>query len=106
MKGDVVFERNGTIYLQGELDFVTATKILTRADKLLKKKRQWLIDFTYIEGTNSCGLALIVEWIKRAKLLKKQLHLANIPSELIKIAEVAGLDEVMQRYILEKKEAL
>ena len=53
------------------------------------------IDLSHVERSDSAGLALLVECLRHARQSGKTIRFFNIPAQMLAIARVSGLDEVL-----------
>lgn len=81
--------------IEGELTFQTANVVLT---EFLQKKAQQspkTIDLQAITRTDSAGLALLIELLRQTPDNALRFH--NIPPQMLSIAQVSGVDDLLQR---------
>ena len=86
---------DGRLLLSGELDFTTVTRVNGEALTLLEDADSIRVDLQGIVRSDSAGLALLVEWMRAARRLGKPIQFLNIPQQMLAIARVSGLDEVL-----------
>lgn len=86
---------DGRLLVSGELDFTTVTRLNGEALKLLEESDTIRVDLHGIVRSDSAGLALLVEWMRAARRLDKPIQFLNIPQQMLAIARVSGLDEVL-----------
>ena len=81
--------------LNGDLTFATIDKRIVNSINFSVLPDAISIDLQQVNTTDSAGLALIIEWIKLAKA--KQIHLLfeNIPDQLLALAKLGGLEQVV-----------
>ena len=53
------------------------------------------IDLSSVMHSNGAGLALLVEWMRYANANQKKIHFKNIPENLLSIAKVSGIAELI-----------
>lgn len=86
----------GHFELAGELSFATVPRIYQQGDTLLGSQEMTLVlDLSRVERTDSAGLALLVEWLRRARRQNKELRFRSIPAQLLAIAKASGVDAVL-----------
>jgi phospholipid transport system transporter-binding protein len=83
---------SGEFLLQGELTFHSINKNTVDILKNHSKTPHLIIDLIDIERADSAGLALLIEWIKRALKNNQQLCFKNIPEQLLALAALSGID--------------
>jgi phospholipid transport system transporter-binding protein len=54
------------------------------------------IDFAGITGVDSSAVALLLEWRREALRLKKVLEFVNLPANLLALATLYGVAELIQ----------
>lgn len=94
MTADILFHDN-VIYVTGEINFNNADMLFKKSCSFLENVSEWSFDFSKITKTNSILLALLLEWMKKAKHSNKNIFLRNIPSEMLVIAEISGISELI-----------
>lgn len=92
---------DGKFALSGDVSFRTAESILRVSDRLFDSGDDVHIDLSQVSRTDSAGMALLLEWLSRAKGAGVQLRFANIPEKIKAIAVTAEIDD-----FLEKSQAL
>lgn len=87
---------DGHFAVEGELSKFTVPSIVRHADRIVKSATQnIMIDLQAVTRTDSAGLALLLEWMSLAHQKQLQIHFRNLPAQLLKIAEVSDLDEIL-----------
>jgi phospholipid transport system transporter-binding protein len=86
---------DGRLALEGELSFATVTRLLGEAHRLLEQSEEIRIDLQAITRADSAGLALLVECMRSAQQLGKPVQFLNIPQQMLAIARVSSLDQVL-----------
>lgn len=85
----------GRYVLQGELCFASAERALRRVSALLGEGGETTFDLGGIIRSDSAGLALLLEWQRRAERSGRVLHYVNLPPQLQAIAHVAGVEDIL-----------
>lgn len=83
------------LVVAGELDFTTVVQVLNDALPLLGAGAEIRIDLQGVTRSDSAGLALLIEWMRAAQRLGKSVQFLNIPSQMLDIARVSSLDQVL-----------
>lgn len=86
---------DGRLLVSGELDFGTVTRLNGAAGTLLEAAATLRVDLQGISRSDSAGLALLIEWMRVARRRGKPIEFLNIPAQMLAIARVSGLDEVL-----------
>lgn len=84
----------GCFRLHGALAFSTVNALQRQAETLLDEPRV-RVDLAAIERVDSAGLALLIEWTRRARALDGSIEFVNMPAQLMKIARLSGLDGIL-----------
>ena len=85
--------------LEGALDFETLPAVLAESEKYAARDdlpERLTIDFSAITGVDSSAVALLLEWRRRALALGKTLEFANLPPNLLALAELYGVAHLIQ----------
>ncbi len=86
----------GEYQLQGSLNLDSVVRLLTQSEMMFHKTPDSLtVDLATVQRVESAGLALLVEWRRRAGLADKQIRYLNVPSQLIDIAQLSGVDDIL-----------
>lgn len=85
----------GRYVLSGVLSFETVPALWRRSDALLQGVPEVKLDLKRITRTDSAGLALLVEWMRLARQRGIRINFLNIPSQMLAIARVSGLDDIL-----------
>ena len=86
---------DGRLVIAGELSFETVVRVRGEAEPLLERAAEIQIDLQGISRSDSAGLALLVEWMRAAKRRGKPIQFLNIPQQMLAIARVSSLDQVL-----------
>ncbi len=79
------------IRLTGSLDFYSVPELENALDELLMNNQRITIDLSGVSRSDSAGLALMIEWLKRATLANVELTLLNLPAQMQNITRVSNL---------------
>ena len=85
----------GSWLLQGELDFESVPALLRHAGARLLGKDRLEVDLKAVTRADSAGLALLVEWLRESETAGNEIVFINVPPQLLSIARVCGLDEIL-----------
>lgn len=86
-----------TLTLAGVLDYETVLEVD-------KQGQHWLtgaapaeckIDLGDISYSSSAGIALLLGWLRSAQQQQKNIHFLRIPTNMIALANVGGLDDLL-----------
>ncbi len=76
----------------GPLDFETVAKLLPVGSAAITGGRAAVIDLGGVTGSDSSGLALLLEWLSVAKSVGRGLRYDNMPAQLHQLAKLSEVD--------------
>jgi len=80
----------------GEINFDNALDMCQQGERLISKAaEQCEIDFSGVTRAGSAGLTLLFSWLRHAVNLQKTLTFINLPNDLLGVAKVSGVDEIL-----------
>ncbi|MGZ5038815.1 MAG: STAS domain-containing protein [Usitatibacter sp.] len=85
--------------LQGNLTFETIPAVLVETAQFVARPDlpdRLTIDFTKVEAVDSAAVALILEWRRMALKLGKRVAFVNLPANLLALAQLYGVAELLQ----------
>lgn len=53
------------------------------------------LDLGAVERIDSAGIALIIEWARRARLAGADMKLVNVPAGMMSLSKTAGLEQLL-----------
>jgi phospholipid transport system transporter-binding protein len=86
---------NGRFKVRGPLDAETVTELLEGSEKAFRGEKSLEIDLGGVPEGDSAGLALLIEWVRRARKQKQQLQYKNLPTQLAALARISQVDELL-----------
>jgi len=89
-----VSQQPGRLSLSGRLDFQSVAELLAE-DPLGSASGELQVDLAQVSHSNSAGLALLLEWMKKAQQKGLQIKYHNVPEQLLVIARAYGVDQVL-----------
>ncbi|MEE9423059.1 MAG: STAS domain-containing protein [Gammaproteobacteria bacterium] len=95
IKAGLVIDPSGQIQITGVLDYDTVPALLAQYRTQLASLPVWEIDLANVERSNSAGLALLITWLREARQQEKPVRLLNIPEQMLQIARVSDLEEML-----------
>lgn len=81
--------------LSGELDFETVPALLQHRGVQMEAGKNLTIDLAEVTRVDSAGLALMIEWLRESERKDLDMTFTNVPEQLLSIARVCGLDEIL-----------
>ena len=85
---------NNSWTLNGDVLIGTASSILA-ASQSLNMADGTTIDFSQVKDIDTAAVSLILEWQRRALKENQQLKLANLPVNLLSLAQLYGVAELI-----------
>ena len=85
--------------LEGALSFETLPAVLAQSVEYAARTdlpERLSIDFSAITGVDSSAVALLLEWRRQAQARGKRLDFVNLPPNLLALAELYGVAELIQ----------
>jgi phospholipid transport system transporter-binding protein len=84
----------GRLSLSGELSMDTVPALLAQ-NNLRDTQGEISVDLQNVERADSAGVALLIEWQRSARQQQKTIHFQNIPPQMLAIAHLSGVDELL-----------
>jgi phospholipid transport system transporter-binding protein len=81
--------------VSGCLEFGTVAALLPLGSAAIREGRAGVIDLTAVTGSDSAGLALLIEWLSVARAAGRSLRYENIPSQLRQLAGLSDVDSLI-----------
>jgi phospholipid transport system transporter-binding protein len=85
----------GAFALSGELDHTNAAQLLLQGERDFAGLPTVAIDLAGVTQADSAGLALLIEWVAVCRGAGRDLRFRSVPSQLIAIARLAGVEEIL-----------
>ena len=86
--------------LTGALSFETVPKVLEESAAYAARAdlpERLTIDFSGITGVDSAAVALLLEWRRQAASRGKELRFVNLPPNLLALAQLYGVADLIQK---------
>lgn len=95
---DCVFEDQGEgkFAITGPLTFATVTQLLEESKQYFDEHPVITVDLAGVTQGDSAGLALLLEWVNWAKYYVHEIRYQNIPPQILSIAQISEVDEMLQ----------
>lgn len=81
--------------VEGELTFLTVPDLQEQARELFRAADSLDVDLKDVARSDSAGLALLIEWMREARRQDKTLRYLNMPTQMLAIARVSSLDQIL-----------
>ncbi len=85
-------ERSG---VSGVLGFTTVTPLLPVGSAAIEQGHAEIIDLAAVTGSDSSGLALLIEWVSVARGAGRSLRYENVPAQLHQLARLSDVDPLL-----------
>lgn len=85
----------GRFACKGELSFASVSYALKVCDPAFRSGAELMFDLARVVRADSAGVALLIEWLKRAEQKGASLRFAHVPEQVRAIARVSGLEETI-----------
>lgn len=79
----------------GDLSFETVPALYRDSAGWFAGDGELEIDLGGVTRTDSAGLALLLEWLRRARAVKRPLRFANIPDQVQTLIRINGLTDAL-----------
>jgi len=79
----------------GSLHFSTVSAVLTAGMAAIEAGRADSLDLAGVTGSDSSGLALLIEWLSVAKAAGRSLRYENLPTQLHQLARLSEVEELL-----------
>lgn len=77
--------------VEGELTFASVPRIQDQSLEWFSSPPD-ILDLANVERIDSAGIALIIEWARRARLAGADMKLINVPAGMSSLSTTAGLN--------------
>lgn len=81
--------------VSGMLTFDTVPGLYRTSDSWFAGGAEIVIDLAQVARADSAGLALMIEWLRRARVAGGKLRFANIPAQVQTLIRVNGLQDAL-----------
>jgi len=85
----------GRLAIRGELTFASVPVLWEDCCSRFSGSDELDIDLSGVQRSDSAGLALLVECVRNAHQTGKSIRFFNIPAQMLAIARVSSLDQVL-----------
>ena len=81
--------------VEGSLDFGTVAHLLRKGSIAIGAGRAAVIDLVGVTGSDSSGLALLIEWLSVAQQAGRALRYENMPALLMQLARLSEVEALL-----------
>jgi phospholipid transport system transporter-binding protein len=84
----------GRFRLNGILDATTVADLLKQSEVRFAGQPQIEIDLAGVTESDSSGLALLIEWLRQARIAGQTVRFLNVPTQIDALARISEVDEL------------
>lgn len=88
-------EGTGRFRVRGDLSFDTVPGLWAQSERLFRSADRVELDLGEVGRTDSAGLALLVALTRRARERGQGIHYSHFPEQLLAMARLSGLSDVL-----------
>ncbi len=85
----------GHFHVMGPLTVVTVEPLLKKSKVLFEPLKAISLNFSAVTNVDSSSMALLLAWLRYAKIHKIDLKLSHLPQSMIDLSRVSGLDALL-----------
>lgn len=85
----------GRFRVSGVLDATTVTQILADSEARFDAASQIVVDLSGVTESDSSGLALLLEWLRRVRKASRQIHFESVPGQILALARISEVDDLL-----------
>lgn len=90
---------NSLFDVSGQLNQQTVPSLSKKQLKQLVKESNCRLDFSQVTHVDTAGLAWVLLFIESAQQHQCEINLINLPQDMIKLAQLSGLDTVFANLV-------
>lgn len=94
-EAEIVKTSGGRLAINGSLTFASVPVLWAHCGDCFTGAAELDIDLSGVQRSDSAGLALLVECARHARQTGKNIRFFNIPPQMLAIARVSSLDQVL-----------
>lgn len=81
--------------VKGELTFASVPAVQESSLEYFSSSAPEALDMAGVARIDSAGIALIIEWARRAKLAGNRMRLINVPAGMTALSKTTGLTDLL-----------
>jgi phospholipid transport system transporter-binding protein len=85
----------GRFRVSGVLDASTAREVLEQSESRFEQFKELDVDLGGVGESDSAGLALLIEWLRMARLGGQAIRFANVPAQIEALARISEVDDLL-----------
>jgi len=94
----------GRFRISGVLDATTVTGLLKQSVASFEGQAHVDVDLKAVSESDSSGLALLIEWLRLARIAKRQIHFENVPAQIEALARISEVEDLLSNNRAEPSE--
>lgn len=83
--------------ISGALTFETVPDLYKASGAWFEVEGDLTLDLAQVTNADSAGLALLLEWLRRARAAKRNLRFANIPAQVQSLMRINNLHDAFDQ---------
>jgi len=91
----ISMDGNSRLAIAGDLSFASVPLLWEQWRAMRADQAALEVDLSKVQRSDSAGLALLVEWLREARQTGQSVRFFNIPAQMLAMARVSGLDQVL-----------
>lgn len=99
-KANLVMDKDSA-RIDGDIDFSNVVELRNQGAQWLKGSapQKSCFDFSGVQACNSAATALLLDWLRTAKEVNKEITIENVPHRLRALMQLAELEDVLAEEI-------
>ena len=89
-----IIQNNEQWLISGDVVFANASKLLIESTAL-SFTHTAIVDFAKVTDVDTSAISLMLEWDRRAKSEKVNVKFTNFPPNLVTLAKLYGVEEII-----------
>jgi phospholipid transport system transporter-binding protein len=85
----------GRFRISGVLDATTVSALLEQSETSFEGQAHVDVDLAAVSESDSSGLALLIEWLRLARIAQRQIHFENIPAQIEALARISEVEDLL-----------
>lgn len=85
----------GRFRVEGALTFDTVADAVATTQKLFADYPALELDLSGVSASDSAGLALLIEWVRRAQRRDCRLSFSHVPEQVMAVARISDADKLL-----------
>ena len=90
-----ITESDGELAIEGELTFATVVDAYEKSKAYFSEPGTLVMNLAAVHKSDSASLALLLRWLRLAKMHKIQLSFSHMPKKMHDLGHVSGLDDIL-----------